>query len=43
MSNMSNKCQALLRCSQNLDFLGLKTLPAGRFWGAQTHGDIIEF
>ena len=29
--------------SQNLDFLGLKNLSPGQFWGAPTHEDIIEF
>ena len=26
-----------------LDFLGLKNLSPGQFWGAPTHEDIIEF
>ena len=29
--------------SQNFDFLGLKNLSPGQFWGAPTHEDIIEF
>ena len=29
--------------SQNFDFLGLKNLSPGQFWGAQTHKDITEF
>ena len=29
--------------SQNFDFLGLKNLSPGQFWGALTHEDIIEF
>ena len=29
--------------SQNFDFLGVKNLSPGQFWGAPTHGDIIEF
>ena len=29
--------------SQNFDFLGLKNLPPGQFWGAPNHKDIIEF
>ena len=29
--------------SQNFDFLGLKNLSPGQFWGAPTHKDIIEF
>ena len=29
--------------SQNFDFLGLKSLSPGQFWGAATHEDIIEF
>ena len=27
----------------NFDFLGLKNLSPGQFWGAPTHADIIEF
>ena len=30
-------------CSQNFDFLGLKNLSPGQFWGAPSHEDIIEF
>ena len=30
-------------CSQDLDFLSLKNLSPGQFWGAPTHKDIIEF
>ena len=33
----------LLRHPQNFDFLGLKNLSLGQFWGALTHADIIEF
>ena len=29
--------------SQNFDFLGLKNLSPGQFWGAPAHEDIIEF
>ena len=29
--------------SQNFDFLSLKNLSPGQFWGASTHEDIIEF
>ena len=29
--------------SQNFDFLGLKNLSPGQFWGAPTHEDFIEF
>ena len=29
--------------SQNLDFLRLKNLSPGQFWGASTHENIIEF
>ena len=28
---------------QNFDFLSLKNLSPGQFWGALTHEDIIEF
>ena len=27
----------------NLNFLSLKDLSPGKFWGAPTHADIIEF
>ena len=27
----------------NFNFLGLKNLPPGQFWGAPTHADVIEF
>ena len=27
----------------SIDFLGLKTLLLGQFWGAPAHADIIEF
>ena len=30
-------------CSQKFDFLGLKNLLPGQFWGAPTHADITEF
>ena len=33
----------LLRRSQNFDFLGLKNLSPGQFWGAPAHAHIIEF
>ena len=29
--------------SQNFDFLSLKNLSPGQFWGALTHEDITEF
>ena len=29
--------------SQNFDFLGLRNLSQGQFWGAPTHEDTIEF
>ena len=29
--------------SQNFDFLGLKNLSPGQFWGPPTHEVIIEF
>ena len=29
--------------SQNFDFLGLKNLSPGQFWGAPTHANIIDF
>ena len=29
--------------SRNLNFLSLKNLSPGQFWGAPTHKDIIEF
>ena len=32
-----------MRRSQNFDFLGLKNLSPGQFWGALTHADNIEF
>ena len=32
-----------MRRSQNFEFMGLKNLSPGRFWGAPTHADIIEF
>ena len=31
------------RHSQNFDFLDLKNLSPGQFWGDPTHKDIIEF
>ena len=31
------------RRSQDFDFLILKNLSPGQFWGAPTHEDIIEF
>ena len=31
------------RRSQNFDFLDLKNLSPGQFWGAPTHADISEF
>ena len=44
MSNIYLKViiDAKNRRSQTFDFPGLKNLP-GRFWGAPTHEDIIEF
>ena len=41
MSNIYLKVN--LRRSQNFDFLGLKNLSSGQFWGAPTDTDIIEF
>ena len=32
-----------MRRSQNFDFLDLKNLSRGQFWGAPTNADIIEF
>ena len=29
--------------SQNFDFVDIKNLLSGQFWGAPTHEDIIEF
>ena len=29
--------------SQNFDFLGLKYMLPGQFWGTPTHKDIVEF
>ena len=40
-SNIYSKL--LLRRSQNFDFLALKNLSPGQFWGAPTHADIAEF
>ena len=31
------------RRSQNFNFLGLKNLSPGQFWGVPIHADIIEF
>ena len=31
------------RRSQSFDFLGLKNLSPGHFWGVPTHKDIIKF
>ena len=31
------------RRSQNFDFISLKNLSQGEFWGAPIHTDIIEF
>ena len=43
MSNIYVKLTIEERRSQNFDFLGLKNLSPGHFWGAPTHEDIIEF
>ena len=41
---MSNIClKLLLEHSQNFDFLGLKTLLPGQFWGDPTRTDTIVF
>ena len=32
-----------MRRTQNLNFLSLKDLSPGKFWGVPTHADIIEF
>ena len=32
-----------MRHSQNFNFLGLKHFAPGQFWGAPSHGHIIEF
>ena len=41
MSNIYLKL--LLRRSQNFEFIDLKNLSPGPFWGASTHADITEF
>ena len=35
--------KVILRRSQNFDFLGLKNLSPGQFWGVLTLADIAEF
>ena len=42
MSNIYLKV-TIERRSKSFDFLGLKNLSPGQFWGAPTHTDIIEF
>ena len=32
-----------MRRPQNFNFLGLKNLSPGQFWGAPSHADITEF
>ena len=41
MSNIYLK--VTIETFSNFDFLGLKNLSPGQFWGAPTHADIIEF
>ena len=45
MSNIQLKVtiKEINRRFQNFDFLGLKDLSLGQFWGAPTYADIIEF
>ena len=43
ISRLLSKGMLILSSSQNFDFLGLKNLLPGQFWGAPTHADIIEF
>ena len=45
MSNIYLKCNIEVKNgrSQNFNFLDLKNLSQGKFWGAPTHEDIIEF
>ena len=44
MSNINLKATIKKNwCSPNFDFLSLKYLSPGQFWGAPTHKDIIEF
>ena len=41
MSNIYLK--VTMETSQHFDFLSLKSLSPGQFWGAPAHADIIEF
>ena len=41
MSNIYLKVS--IETSQHFDFLSLKSLSPGQFWGAPAHADIIEF
>ena len=43
INRLLSKGMLILSSSQNFDFLGLKNLLPGQFWGAPTHTDIIEF
>ena len=44
MSNIYFKVTIEKNCrSQNFDFLNLKNLSPGQFWGAASHEDLIEF
>ena len=43
INRLLSKGMLILSSSQNFDFLGLKNLLPGQFWGAPTHADIIEF
>ena len=43
MSNIYLKLPLRRKTAQNFDFLGVKYLSPGQFWGAPTHADIIEF
>ena len=39
----NNYLKVTIETFSKLRFLGLKNLSPGRFWGAPTHTDIIEF
>ena len=43
INRLLSKGILILSSSQNFDFLALKNLLPGQFWGAPTHADIIEF